>query len=93
MIRFDNVTKQFPRRIAAHAAGLWARYERANGPARYVLAAWAADEYLLGRKREADRALAKALARGDLADSLQGPSSGAEFVRTLKRFLARNGYA
>lgn len=90
---FRDVTRQYPRQIAAHAAGLWGRYRRANGPARYVLAAWAADQYLLGRQREADRVLDDALAKGDLADHLQGPTSASAFVELLKGFLRRNGYA
>jgi len=90
--RFANVTRRYPGRIAAHASGLWARYQRANGPARYVLAAWAADQYLLGRRSEADRALDEALAKGDLSDHLQGPTGATAFVQMLKGFLRVNGY-
>lgn len=89
---FTNVTRAYPDRIAAHAAELWARYRRANGPARYVLAAWAADQYLLGRKPDADRTLDDALAKGDLDDYLQAPASAAAFVKMLRSFLRSNGY-
>ena len=91
--RFRNVTRRYPDRIAAHAAELWSRYKQGKGPARYVLAAWAADQYLLGRRAQADRVLADALGRGDFVDHLQGPDDPAAYLRFLKSFLRRNGYA
>jgi len=90
---FRNVTRQYPDRIAAHAAGLWSRYQQGVGPARYVLAAWAADEYLLGRQAQADHSLDAALRKGDFVDRLQGPDDPAAFLRFLKAFLRRNSYA
>ena len=88
-----DVTREYPDRVARHADALWARYQRANGPARYVLAAWAADMYLLGRQTDADRALGKALKTGHPRDYLQPPSSPTAFLSFLRGFLRRNGYA
>lgn len=43
------------------------------GTARYVLAAWAAEQYLLGRPRVAESGLNQALRRGDLDGRIGGP--------------------
>ena len=90
---FRDVTRQYRSHIAAHAARLWSRYERRQGLARYLLAAWAADQYLLGRQTQADRVLDAALRKGQFVDHLQGPDDPAAYLRFLKAFLHRNGYA
>jgi hypothetical protein len=61
---------------------------------RGVLAAWAADEELLGRDRAVRSTLAAALARGELkaqnvTDLPRNPSA---YVAALLRFLASAGY-
>jgi hypothetical protein len=78
---FRDVTRRFPRVISRDTAELW-RYHlkyRRTRIDRYVLAAWVADESMLGRSRSADRVLARAVhSRSDLAHH--------------QAFLRRNGY-
>ena len=92
--RFTDVTRRYRREVEADAKGLWRYYlgHRRNGTARYVLAAWAAEQYLLGRPGAADRGLKLALRRGDLHQRIGGPRDPNAYLRALKRFLRRTGY-
>ena len=92
--RFTDVTRRYPRRIEGNARRLWRYYatHRRNRTARYVLAAWAADQYLLGRPRIAERGLQFALRRGDLNQGVGGPHDPRAYLRSLKRFLRNTGY-
>jgi hypothetical protein len=92
--RFRDVTRAYRGSIEQDAAGLW-RYYTAhprNGTARYVLAAWAADQYLLSHGRTARRELANALRRRDLDRRISGPRDPRSFLRTLGADLRRWGY-
>ena len=89
--RFVDVTRAYPGLIRADAAG-WLRLFRhnlANGVG--LIAAWAADEELLGHDALVQSTLRRELARGDLRAGSVG-SGGATFVRTLNRVLRRLGY-
>ena len=96
--RLVDVTRSFPRlvrRDARDALRLYRRYrdEKDVNP-RGFLAGWVADKYLLGERREANRALRRALRRGDLGRTAPfqiGPT-GRKFIRQLKRFLRKLGY-
>jgi virginiamycin B lyase len=91
--RMRDVTRRFPDLVSRDAVKLWRQYRKNRALARGFLPAWMADQYLLGRKAFADRALADAAARGELKQRLnQGPESSAAYVRSVKRFLAANGY-
>jgi hypothetical protein len=91
--RFTDATRRFPKQIAGDAGRQWRLY---RGPGlkyhetRGFLAAWAADEYLLGRGKQVDKALRLALRRGDLSGSF--PRDPSAFIRQLKRFLRATGY-
>jgi hypothetical protein len=93
--RLRNVTQLFPGQVALDAQQLWSAYleHRRKDDVRGVLAAWLADEYLLGREDEGWLAIETALKRGDL----QGPNgtwpTGRRYVLALRAFLKRNGYA
>jgi hypothetical protein len=91
--KFRDVTRSYPRRIA-DARRHWRYYvsHRRNRTVRYVLAAWAADQYMLGRGAVAERGLQQALKRGDLDRDIGGPRDPAAFLRSLKRFLRSTGY-
>jgi hypothetical protein len=97
--RFVNVTRSLPRRLRRDAAFWWRQYRAALRHAGRqqlgYLAAWAADQYNLQRKRYANRILRRELALGHLAR--RGPFSfgphNAAFIRALHRMLARLGYA
>jgi hypothetical protein len=93
--RFRDVTGRHPDQIRADAARIWRFYLRFRGrqSVRYVLAAWAADQYRLGRAERVDAVLADALRRGDLArrpGDFGGPPR--TYAARLKRFLRKIGY-
>jgi hypothetical protein len=93
-----DVTRSYPRQVAADAASLWGAYlgDRAGAypDVRGVLAAWAADEALLGRWPAASSALDLALARGDLDQGpvIAGWPRGRRYITALHRFLTASGY-
>lgn len=93
---FREITRSYPRRIARDAAQLWRLYlsHRGTRSVRGILAAWAADQYMLGRSRTVDQALAQALRRDELASTgfSDWPTSPRAYVRELKKFLKRTGY-
>jgi hypothetical protein len=90
-----DVTRRHLKQVERDARELWDFYPDARRQkwVRELLAAWAADQYLLGRVGRADRVLASAARRGDLrGDAYERPRSGAAYVRVLKRFLRKLGY-
>lgn len=91
---FTDVTRSFPRLVAKDAA-FWLRTFKGMARNGYpdsvgVIAAWAADEDLLGHSKLVSRYLAQQ-AR---ARHLNAPDSagGTKFVASLQRFLRRRGY-
>jgi hypothetical protein len=91
--RFVDVTARYPKLIerdAARQLGAW-RANRSQGVGLGFIAAWAADEDLLGHESLVRSTLAHALARGELR-SIAGWKGGAAFVAQLQRFLAGAGY-
>ncbi|HEU0303487.1 MAG TPA: hypothetical protein VFR32_02795 [Gaiellaceae bacterium] len=93
--RLRDVTRRFPARVEADAQAHWRDYlrRRRSGDVRGVLAAWLADQYLLGREDAGWEALTTALRRGDL----EGPNgiwpTGRRYLRELRAFLVKTGYA
>jgi hypothetical protein len=91
-----DVTRRHPKHVARDARELWSFYPEARRKrwVRELLAAWAADQHLLGRGPVADRALARAAARRELEgkNEYERPRSGGAWIRGLKRFLRRTGY-
>jgi subtilisin-like proprotein convertase family protein len=96
--RMRDVTRSFPASIAADARALRRLYDSARRPpyreVRGVLAAWVADELLLGRGTEAWAFVERAYRRGELgrARSKDGYPAGRRYVAALRRFLRRTGY-
>jgi hypothetical protein len=91
--RFVDVTRRHPALVAADAKLWWRAFTKA-APARDgdgVIAAWAADEYLLGHRALVARTLAAQNRAGRLRNA-DGPG-GSSFIRELDRFLAAAGYA
>lgn len=92
--RFADVTRRYPARVAADAKRWWKvftaniRQHLGDG----ALAAWAADEELLGRGAAMRSTLAAQQRLGTLGNDGGGPG-GAAFIRALERFLAQTGYA
>jgi hypothetical protein len=93
--RFTNVTSGFPRAIAADAAvqlkGFMQTRREGNGLG--LIAAWAADEYMLGHRALVARTLARELRHGRLRSKEHYAPSGAAFISSLNRFLKHSGYA
>jgi hypothetical protein len=93
--RFIDVTRNYPKLIGRDAAGWWKSYiEGAKGNfALGYLAAWAADEYNLGRSADVARTLGRLKAAHKLRSSSGFGQGGAAFIAHLERFLDRAGYA
>jgi hypothetical protein len=91
-----DVTRSFPTLIAKDARADLKIYKRFRGrrdqDVRGILAAWAADEYLLGRKKTANSVLSHALHRGELSRPGGGFPAGKRYVRRLRKLLAKYGY-
>jgi len=94
-----HVTRRFPGPVAAHAARLWSLYlriRRSTFPeARGILAAYMADEYLLGRQERGWKRLEAARKRGDLGrgPTKDGYPAGQAYLAELRSFLRTTGYA
>ncbi len=92
--RFRNVTRSFPSALAKDAAK-WLRAFRSERRLQLgngLIAAWAADEELLGHGALVRSTLAREAAQGHLRSRENYGPSGTAFVRALLRFLARAGY-
>jgi hypothetical protein len=92
--RFRDVTRSYPRQIAKDAAG-WLKAFKRQSSSHYadtvgVIAAWAADEDLLGHEAMVNRFLRQQAKAGHLNSALGG--GGKRFVTKLKAFLRRRGY-
>jgi hypothetical protein len=95
--RFRDMTRSYPRLIAKDAANWLATFKRLS-KSRYhdsvgVIAAWAADEDLLGHQRLVSRYLAQQATAGHLNSALSPQEPGGKrFIANLQRFLRRHGY-
>jgi len=94
---FDNVTRSYPKLIANDAARWLQAFERMSAQ-RYqdsvgVIAAWAADEDLLGHSKLVSRYLAEQLNAGHLNSALSPEEPGGKkFIAKLEGFLREHGY-
>jgi hypothetical protein len=90
---FHDVTRQYPNHLRADAAKWLGAFHRHFGNGRGLIAAWAADEYLLGRPGLVKSQLAGALKAGHLSVPARfGGPSPAKFVTQLQALLRRLGY-
>ena len=92
--KFVDVTSRFRKLLRRDAKRALRTFRKYRGDPQGVnprgfMAGWVANKYRLGERRSANRALRRALRRGDLA---RGGSQGRGFVRQLKRFLRKLGY-
>jgi hypothetical protein len=94
---FHNVTREYPDLIARDA-DQWSRAFRADAKSHYsdtvgVVAAWVADEDMLGKSRTAQRFLQREAAEGHLNSALGSfEPHGEHYVTVLEAFLHRQGY-
>jgi hypothetical protein len=91
---YKNVTRNYPKLIAADAA-TWIKAFNSMARQGYpdsvgVIAAWAADEDLLGHRKLVARYLAQQARAGHLNSALN--PGGSSFVAKLQRFLRAHGY-
>jgi hypothetical protein len=93
---FVDVTRQYPKLIAGDAA-LWWREFRLSGQQQDMyrnsvglIAAWAADEDLLGHEAQVSSTLATQQRDGHLNGPLE---SGTKFIKDLLKVLRRDGYS
>jgi hypothetical protein len=92
-----DVTRSFPKIVSVDANRQLRRYKRLRHrrDIRGVVAAYVADEYLLGRQAKGLALANLANRRGDLNGLGHGDTwaRNGRFIRTLKKFLRKNGYA
>lgn len=86
--RLVNVTRRFPALIRRDAKRWMRTYRRARIEPQGALAAWAADQYSLGRRAKALRVVRREIRSGKLR-TMPGSS---RFARKLDRKLRRWGY-
>ena len=91
---WELVTKRFPDRIRKDAKAAWKTFTKIsrNEEPRGAIAAWTADQLMLGHKRYATRTLNRLVRRHRLPGDGFAPKSQRKFVRNLLRFLAKRGY-
>ena len=94
--RFIDVTRHYPYLVRADASQ-WLKAFYAQRSSRYqdsvgVIAAWTADEFLLGRSLSAIRFLHQQAGAGHLNSLLNPAARGSTFVTLLQGFLRREGY-
>jgi hypothetical protein len=95
--RFQDVTDRYPALIRKDA-GTWLKAFRqldhgSDIDSVGVIAAWAADEYRLGKVAAANRFLHQQANAGHLKSALgAGTSQGQKFVTKLMKFLRQHGY-
>jgi hypothetical protein len=85
-------TTRFPDRIRKDAKANWHYFRKAGrqGEPRGAIAAWTADQFMLGHKDYARRTLNRLARQGRLHGEF--PKSQGKFVRNLLRFLGKRGY-
>jgi hypothetical protein len=91
---FTDVTRAYPVQVRADAESwlrVYTRERRRHGPKdlKGIVAAYVADEYLLGDGAAGEALLSSAKRRGDLGGF---GGSASRFVVRLHRFLRRDGY-
>jgi hypothetical protein len=93
---FTNVTREYPNMIRADASS-WLSAFYSQAASHYqdsvgLIAAWTADEYLLGRVAQADLFLRQQAAAGHLNSLLNPSLKGQVFIAQLRKFLEQRGY-
>jgi hypothetical protein len=92
--RFVNVTRSYPAVLEGDAAHQFRGFlaTRHEGEGLGLIAAWAADEYLLDHRSLVSRTLAREARHGRLHSHERYGPSGRAFIAKLTRFLKHDGY-
>jgi subtilisin-like proprotein convertase family protein len=96
--RLRDVTRLFKASVRADAAAAWRRYRslrKQRLDVRGALAAWLADQYLLGRGDAGWKQVGAAYRRGELGKTAKkdGYAAGRAYVVELRAFLRKLRYA
>ncbi len=94
--RMVNVTRDYPHELSVDAQ-VWLRAFYGQASSHYsdsvgVIAAWTADEYLLGHASNAEKFLREQAAAGHLNSLLTPSLKGSMFITQLNKFLRQRGY-
>ena len=90
--RFFDVTRSYPKLIRTNAALWWSVFTKHLDDGEGLIAAWAADEDLLGHQSLVGQRLDAEARHGHLRSQLPGVPTGQRFVTALERFLRKLGY-
>jgi hypothetical protein len=92
--RFVDVTRAFPARVQADASRQYKAYiaNRRQGLGLGFIAAWGADEDLLGKHARVATTLSALAAAGELRSGDGFSHGGRAFISALDRFLTKIGY-
>jgi hypothetical protein len=91
--RFTDATGGYPGLITVDAAKWLKAFHHSHGNGRGFIAAWAADEYRLGRGTLVSRTLAAAKRKGELKAPAFGGPSPSGFITQLHKTLRRLRYS
>jgi hypothetical protein len=89
--RFHDVTRSYPGLIAKDAKEWLKAFTHHYDDGEGLIAAWAADEYMLGRKKQANQYLNTQAKAGHLRSPITS-LKGHKFVVALQKFLKKQGY-
>jgi hypothetical protein len=90
--RFHNVTRNYPNLIRSDAKRWFSAFRGNLDNGVGLIAAWAADEDMLGHSKQVASSLKAYAAKGALRSDGSGLASGQKFVRELQKFLRQHGY-
>jgi hypothetical protein len=90
--RFHNLTRHYPKLIRSDAARWLGAFKHHLSNGVGLIAAWAADEELLGNNKQVQSTLSSEAAKGDLRDGSGGLASGKKFIKKLNALLRKLGY-
>jgi hypothetical protein len=94
--KFVDVTRQYPKLIASDAK-VWMKAFTSQASSKYIdttgiVAAWAADQDMLGNSAKVSTFLNKQAAAHHLNTPLQGNPTNKRYVTSLQKFLRKQGY-
>lgn len=90
--RFHDMTRKYTRLIRSDAARWLSRFKHHVSNGVGLIAAWAADEELLGKNRLVQSTLADEASKGNLRDGASGLATGKKFIKALNKLLRRYRY-
>jgi hypothetical protein len=88
--KFHDITRNYPKLIEKDAAKWLKAFKGLHQDGVGVIAAWAADEDLLGHSKQVSTYLAKEAKAGDLRSPIQ--PGGQKFIKHLMKFLRQQDY-